>query len=341
MAILDIFNNDAFSLTSMLASVDEIDYLPSGLGAMNIFTPNPVRTETVAIENRNGTLGLIKTTQRGSALEQRVTEKRNLRQFSTTRIAKGDRILASELAFIRGFGEEQQVMMVQQEIARRLSGAMGLESDIELTMENMRLGAIQGKVLDADGSLIIDWFSEFGISEPTAINFALPTSVDGAIRKTCTQIIRTMKRAAKGAWNNGTRIHALCGDAFWDDLVKNPEIRQLFLNRDQSKYVENGGAFDSFDYGGITWENYQGTDDGSTVGIGTDEVKFFPKNAPGAFLEVFSPGEEFSHIGQLGQRLYPLIVRDTKRDHYVDIEAYTYPLHVCTRPAMLQKGIRA
>jgi len=338
MAILDIFNNDAFSLTSMLDTVDQMDYQPSALGDMGIFTPNPVRTETVAIESRDGVLGLIQTSERGSPLEQRGNEKRKIRDFRSSRIAKGDRIMASELAFLRGHGEQEQVVMAQQEVARRLSGPAGIMSDIELTMENMRLGAIQGIVTDKDDSVIYDWFSEFGVAAATEIGFDFANQTEGDFRKTCTQVVRNMKRASKGAWSNGTRVHAMCGDDFWDALVALPEVRATYLNRNEAYYVENGGAFEKVNYGGITWENYQGTDDNSTVAIAATECKFFPVNAPGAFLEVFSPGEQFEHIGQLGQRAYPMIVRDNDRDKYVDVEAYSYPLLVCTRPSMLQSG---
>ncbi len=340
MSIFDIFNNDAFSLASMLDTVDSMDYKPNGLGAMGIFTPRPVRTETVAIESRDGVLGLIQTTQRGSPIEQATQGKRKIRDFRTSRIAKGDRITASELSFVRGHGEEQQVVMLQQELARRLDGPDGLMSDIELTMEHMRLGAIQGIVNDADGSEIYNWFNEFGVTPATEIAFSLSTLGEGDFRGECNKVARAMKRAAKGAWSASARIHALCGDNFWDELTGLAEVRQTYLNRGDSKYVQGGGAFESFVYGGIVWENYQGTDDNSTVAIGTDNVKFFPTNAPGAFLEVFSPGEQFEHIGELGQRAYPLIVRDVQRDAYVDLEAYSYPLLVCTRPAMLQSGKR-
>ena len=340
MSVFDIFNNDAFSLVSMLGTVDEMEYKPSGLSAMGIFTPNPVRTETVAIESRNGVLSLIQTSDRGAPVEQRQNEKRKIRDFRTSRLAKGDKITASELAFLRGHGEEQQVTMVQEEIARRLSGPTGLMSSLEITMEHQRLGAIQGIVLDADGSEIYNWFTEFGVTPATEIAFNFAAQTEGDLRTECTKIVRAMKRAAKGAWNNGSGVHALCGDAFWDELVALPEVRQIYLNRGESKYVQNGGAFESFTYGGILWENYQGTDDNTTVAIPTDEAKFFPTNAPGAFLEVFSPGEQFEHIGQLGQRAYPMIVRDEKRDMYAEIELYSYPLLVCTRPAMLQSGRR-
>jgi len=341
MATLDIFNQDAFKLTSMLQAIREVDYLPQRLGQMGIFTPNPVRTETVAIEKLGETLALIKTSKRGAPMEQRDTEKRTIRDFRTVRIAKSDRIMASELAGIRAFGTESELMQVQAEVARRLSGPGGLENDVELTLENMRLGAIQGIVYDSDASVIINWYDEFSVTQPTEFDFDLDnaTPASGVVRKKCNQVVRRMMQTAKGVWTTSTRVHALCGDNFWDDLTAHPEVRETYLNTQQAADLRTGNAYEMFNYGGITWENYRGTDDGS-VGIGTDKAKFFPVNAPGAFLEVFSPGERFEHIGQLGERLYPMIVPDRDRDMYADIEVYSYPLHVCTRPLMLQSARR-
>ena len=342
MATLDVFRQDAFKLVSMLQAVESVDYQPMRLGEMGIFTPNPVRTALVSIESRDGVLELIQTSLRGADLDQRTTEKREFRDFRTQRIAKGDRIMASELADIRAFGTESEQQQVQNEVARRLMGPAGLQSEIEMTLENMRLGSVLGVVKDADGSTIYDWFSEFGVTQATEIDFDLDnaTPVSGAVRKKCAQVVRQMMRAAKGVFVPGVTIHAMCGDAFWDDLTAHSEVRETYLNTQGAADLRMGTAYEMFNYGGITWENYRGTDDGTTVTIATNEAKFFPVNAPGAFLEVFSPGEQFAHLGQLGQRLYPMIVIDTQRDMYADIEAYSYPLHVCTRPAMLQRGRR-
>jgi hypothetical protein len=342
MATLDIFKQDAFKLQSMLQAIDAVDYRPQRLGDMGIFTPNPVRTEVVSIEKRAGTLALIQTSPRGAPLGQRNTEKRDIRDFRTVRIAESDRIMASELAGIRAFGTESELMQVQAEVARRLMGPVGLESKVELTLENMRLGAIHGVVKDADGSTIYDWFDELGVTQATEIDFDLDNAspASGAVRKKCSEVVRAMMKAAKGVWTPATRVHALCGDAFWDDLTAHSEVRQTYLNTQEASDLRNGNAYEIFNYGGITWENYRGTDDGSTVAVHTDKARFFPVNAPGAFLEVFSPGEQFAHIGQLGQRLYPLIVPDRDRDMYADIESYSYPLHVCTRPLMLQRAKR-
>jgi hypothetical protein len=342
MATLDIFKQDAFRLTSMLQAIREVDYRPMRLGELGIFTPNPVRTETVAIEKLGETLALIQTSERGAPLDQRKTEKRDIRDFRTVRLAEEDTIYSSELANIRAFGTETELMQVQAEIARRLSGPGGLESKIELTLENMRLGAVQGIVKDADGSTIRNWFTEFGVAQPAEIDFDLDNAspASGVVRKKCNEVVRAMIKAAKGVWVPGSYVHALCGDAFWDDLTAHSEVRQTYLNTQQAADLRNGNTYEAFAYGGIVWENYRGTDDGTTVGIDTNSAKFFPVNAPGAFLEVFSPGERFGHIGQLGERIYPMIVPDRDRDMWAKIEVYSYPLHICTRPLMLQRAKR-
>lgn len=342
MATINIFKDDAFSLQSMLMAIDAIDFQPQRLGAMGIFTPNPVRTETVSIEKRDNTLLLIQTSQRGSPLANGTQAKRTLRSFNTVRIAESDRINASELANIRAFGTESELQQVQTEIARRLAGPAGLQSKVELTLENMRLGAVQGIVKDADGSQLFNWFTEMGVTQATEIDFDLDNAspASGVVRKKCNEVVRAMMKAAKGVWTPGTRVHALCGDAFWDDITAHSEVRQTYLNTQQAADLRKGNAYETFNYGGITFENYRGTDDGSTVAIDTDKAKFFPVNAPGAFMEVFSPGEQFEHIGQLGRSLYPLIVPDRDRSMWADVEVYSYPLHICTRPLMLQRARR-
>jgi hypothetical protein len=346
MAMIDIFNNDAFKMVSMLQAIREVDYLPQQLGAMGIFTPNPVRTETVAIEKQGNTLALIKTSERGAPLDQGGKGERNIRDFRTVRIAKGDTITASELANIRAFGTESELMQVQDEVARRMVGPGGLSSQVELTLENMRLGAIQGIVTDADGSVIRNWFTEFGVSQPSEIDFDLDNAnpASGALVKVCDQVVDSMRRAGKGVFTPGTVVLGLCGTAFWRDLIAHTEVRSIY------QFMLQGGFRDGLEgllgrsprveYGGIVFVKYWGTDDGSTVAINTDKCKFLPVNAPGAFLEVFSPGEQFEHIGQLGERLYPLIVPDRDRNMWSKIELYSYPLHVCTRPLMLQRAKR-
>jgi len=140
-----------------------------------------------------------------------------------------------------------------------------------------------------------------------------------------------------------TQVIGLAGDDSWDDLTAHQEVRETYLKGQEAADLRNdvGNAYESLRYGNITWINYRGTDDGSKVTIGTDEVKFFPINAPGAFQAAYSPGEWFDVINTQGQDVYAMTLPDTSgRNAFVDIEVYSYPLFICTRPKMLQRGKR-
>lgn len=343
MAHMDIFKSSAFSMVSLTEALNNAPFQPSFLRDLNIFAPRPVRTTTVSVEERNGTLSLIQTSERGAPLAEADVEKRKLRDFRTVRIAKHDRIMADSLQNIRAFGSETELSQVIDEINMRMNGPTGLMRDIELTWENMMLGAIQGVVVDADGSTIYDYFSEFGITPAAEIDFDLDNAspASGAVRKKCTQVVRQMMRAANGGWIPGrTYVMALCGDAFWDDLTAHVEIRQTYLNTMEARDLRQGLAYESFNYGGITWVNYRGTDDGSTVAIHTDKAKFFPVNGNGVFQIAYSPAETFDYVNTPGLPVYALVIPDEKRNAYVDLEVYSYPLPICTRPAMLQSARR-
>lgn len=329
-------------MVEMLDAIERVTYVPQYLGSLGLFTPRPVRTESVAIEDRAGVLSIIPTTPRGAPLPQRTTEKRKIRDFRTIRIAKGDRLNASEIQNIRAFGTETEMMQAQAEVARRLSGPAGLQRDLELTWENMRMGAIQGIVLDADGSTIYNWFDEWSVTAAAEIDFDLDAAspASGVVRKKCNQVVRAMMTAAKGSWAASTRVQALAGNAFWDDLTAHVEVRQTYLNTMMAAELRQGNAYESFMYGGINWTNYRGTDDGTTVAIGTDKTKFFPAGAPGVFDVVYSPAETFDFVNTPGRAAYPMIIPDTDRNMYVDLELYSYPLFICTHPLMLQSARR-
>lgn len=349
MADFNVFTGDAFSAISMLQGIEKIPYKPGFVTGLGIFADNPVTTKGVWIEERDGSLSIIKSTPRGAPLPQRTTEKRAARNFVTPRIAKGDRLNADEIANIRAFGSNTELVMAQNEVARRLSGPTGLISEIEYTWENMALGAVQGIVLDADSSVIYNFFNEFGISQPTEIAFDLAgaqaapeqPNAPGVLRPFIQQqVVRTMIRAAKGAFLPSTQIMALCGDAFYDQLSNHGEVRATYLNWLQAQELRGGNAFEAFPFGGVNWVNYRGSDDASTIAIATDDAKFFPVGAPGVFRRALSPGESFDFVNTPGAPVYPMVIPDLQRNSYVDIEAYSYPLYMCTRPEVLLRGRR-
>lgn len=341
MAGLDVFGSDAFSMFELTSALNKVPHVPRQLGQLPIFTPKPVRTQLVAVEQVDNTLSIIPTTPRGAPPSPAAKDLRSIRDFRTVRIAQRDTIWSSELQGIRQFGNLSELAQVQDETLSRL---VKLRSNVEATHENMRLGAIQGIVYDSDGSTVIrNWFTEFGISQPAEIDFDLDNGspASGAVRKLCNQVVRAIKRAAKGAWVEGqSYVMAVCGDTFFDQLVAHSEIRGTYLNQQQAAELRGpvGAVFESVVYGGIQFVNYRGTDDGTSVAVGTTKAKFFPVAAPGAFEIALSPYEGFDFMNTPGLPWYAMTLPDTKRNQYVEVEVYSYPLPICTRPEMLQSA---
>lgn len=337
MATMDIFRQDAFSMQSLLQALENVDYQPQFLGSLDLFEDEPQRVRAVSIEKRDNELKLIQTTPIGAPLPQLNPDLRSLRMFQTPRIAKGSTLQADDIQGIRAFGTESELQQVQVEIARRLAR---LTADVELTWEHMRLGAIQGVLLDADGSVIYDYFDEFGLTPPDEIEIDFAALSAGELRPIIEGIVRSIRRSAKGAVTTGTRIVALVGDDFWDALVNHEEVRTTYLNYQAAAALREATLYTTFRFAGVDWINYQGTDDNSTVAIATDEAKFFPVNAPGLFKVAWGPAEFLPRVNQPGVPILPLTLPDPSgREAFVTVEVYSYPLFICTRPQALRTAV--
>lgn len=344
MPSLDIFNRDIFSEIALTTAVEKYPYLPTGIGELGIFEDDPIRTTAMAVEQRQGKLVLIPFSERGQAGKQRETEKRQARYFKVPRLMHADTITAQEIQNIREFGTESVLQQVETEVARRLSGPTGLTSNMEFTWEFHRLAAINGQLLDADGSVKYDWFQEFGIKRPNAITFKLGLNADGtavapnSVRPLCNNIVRTMARNSQGAFLPTTQVYALCGDEFWDLLTNHPDVIKTYYNWAAAEELRKGQAFQAMKFGGINWFNYRGSDDATTIAVPTDQVRFFPVGAPGVFKRALAPGETFTWANTPGKQMYVLPIPDRDRNMFWTMEVYSYPLHICTRPEVLQNG---
>ncbi|WP_040610867.1 major capsid protein, partial [Oceaniovalibus guishaninsula] len=120
MATMDIFEGDAFTIVELTRALENIPYKPALLSGSNLFSPRGVRSRTVVIESRDGTLSLIPFSERGSAYEQQIPDRREMRAFVCRQFKKQDVLWASEIQSVRDFGSESATQQVQTEVAYRL-----------------------------------------------------------------------------------------------------------------------------------------------------------------------------------------------------------------------------
>jgi hypothetical protein len=332
---MNIFTQDAFSALSMSAAIQDVETVPGFLGGLGLFTPTPIRTEDFFVEKRGQTLNVIPVTERGSPKPRRGVDRRNVRNFKTVRLAESDRLMASDLQGIRAFGSETELEAVQTEIARR---QLTLDTDLSLTKERHMLSAINGILLDADDSAIYDYYDEFGVVQGGEIDFTW-SSKTGVKSFIAQNVTRPIIRALGGRATPGMEIVALCGDEFFDALQENAEYRATYLQTEAARTLLQDNVFEEIRAWGVRWINYRGTDDNSTVAVGTDKCKIFPRGVPNVFQAVYSPAEGFDFVNTMGQERYSMIVPDpTVANEYADLWVASYVLYICTTPTALLQG---
>ena len=333
MATMDIFETDAFSVIELTRALENIPFKPATLSGSGLFSDRGVRTRTVVIESRDGTLSLIPFSERGSAYEQQVPERRDVRAFVCRQFKKQDVLWASEIQGIRAFGQESETQQIQVEVARRLRR---LRSDAEATFEFHLLNGIQGRVLDPkDGATVIDYFTEFAITPATEVDFDLDNATpgSGALRKRCQALIEDVEDSLGGLSTGAVQLRAECGSAFFADLVAHKEVRETYLNTAAAADLRSRPS-EEVSFGGITFRRYRGN---AAFGVPPDKAHFYPEGVEGLFEIYYAPADTFETVNTLGLPLYARSIPDRDRDEWVRLEIESNPLPICTRPQVLQE----
>lgn len=345
--MLNIFENDAFSVISLTGSLTKIPHVPGRAGELAFAgVGQGVNTYSVAIEQREENLTLIPTSARGGPSPQEQFDGSTLRSIYIPQIKLEDTIPVGMVQGVRVFGTQDELIGAQAVVDRQMRKMMARH---DLTLEHLRLGALKGVVLDADGSELVNLYELFDVEEPPVFYFAPAISAPGtdgnpAIREMGMDIYRYMQRNIKSIWPASARIHAFVGDRFFNALTSSPNfLRSGDGWARAERLLGDNYAFGVFEYGGIFWENYRGTDDaGETdspvVGIHPDDAQFFPVGVPGIFEEYYAPADFLETANTLGLPRYAKIAPDRDFNRFVKLHTQQNPMPICTRPRVLVRG---
>lgn len=348
--ILDIFKNDAFSVTTLQRTVKNTPYIPTMLGQMGLFTPKPIVSKEVLLYEEDGAVRFIPITERGEPDIQQARDQGRLRALSTARISKKDTVRAGELFAVanEAMPEDIRLRSAVQLVNDRTSQ---LRTDMEATKELHRFGAIQGKLTTTrrDGSAyIVNFFTEYGIAEPAAVNINFSTTSEADLMMFFQEnFLQPMLLSLKNRATMGTRIGALCGDGFWGKLMRHAAVREYY-NIQQSGAQRALGApgtntgsnlWSFVHFAGIDWWHFRGST-GGEIAVPTNEALMFPIGAQDVFNVYWSPGETLFDSNEPGQPEYLYVQPDTRDQmpEFVDIVLRAYPLYACIYPQCLMKA---
>ncbi len=349
--IFDIFRNDAFSYTSLQRVADNAPFVPQMLGEMQVFESKPIDTRQVLIYEKDGGFAIIPITEIGAPDVQQVRRAGRMYGLETVRLSKKDTVRASELTGLANMAlaEPIRVRTAAELVAERTAQ---LKTDMEATKEYHRIAALQGKLLDADGSLVYNYFSQFNVPEPAVVEIDFASNAlgeDEALMYFQETFFVPMRLALQSRWMPNTRIGALVGDQMWGKLMRNKAFRELYKLMLQTKQIANemnplakNNNWETVYFGGIYWTNYRGST-GGEIEIAPDEATLFPMGAKDVFNVYWGPGETFADATIKGRPEYLYVVPDERpaiADH-VDILMRSYPLYACIFPKALMRAALA
>ena len=215
--MLTIFDDNSFSNVELTDAINIVPNKYGRLQQLNVFPDKPVRTRIVAIERKNGVLNLLPTKPVGAPATLGTVGKRDMLNYSIPHIPYEDVILAADVQGVRRFGSDNELAAVMDLVNEKQIVAADKHY---LTREFHRWGALNGEILDADGSTILDLFEEFDVEEQE-IDFALTTSTTDVAAKV-RQLKRYVETNAMGLMYQG--IHTMCSPGFFDALFGHPKV---------------------------------------------------------------------------------------------------------------------
>lgn len=341
MALIDAFGGSAFKASSL---ADAINVVPNTYGRvreLGLFRAKALATTTFQIEFKNGVLNLLNTSNRGGhggTLGR--SPKRNIRNYSVLHIEHDEFIYADDIQDVRAFGSENQLQSLTDLMNDKLETLAG---KFDITEEWHLVNAIQGKLVDADGTTLFNGFTDFSVTEKS-VNFDFANAgADMGLK--LTEVVRHMEDNLLG--ESMTGVHALVGSTWFDSFVTHASIKEAYKYYASVQEPLREDVRRRFVHKGVVIEEYRGTAtylnaDNTTTSrsfIAANKARFFPTGTRQTFQSFYGPADFVSAANKPGQRLSVKMLPDPSgKDKFVGVHAQTNPFWLCTRPALLVEG---
>jgi hypothetical protein len=331
--MVDPFSSDAFTAATL---TDSINILPNQYGLLakkNLFPDRGVPTRAIIIEEKDGVLTLLQTQPLGSPGDYNKGGKRRVRTFHIPHIPLEDALMPQDYAGIRAFGSASALSQLVDIVNNKLQE---IKNKHDITREFHRMGALKGIILDADGTVIYNLFTEFGITQKE-VDFHLDVSTTN-VRNLCMSVNRHIEQNLKGEVMTNTEC--LCSPDFFDALVAHESVEKVFAGYQEAVDKLGGDPRKGFKFGGITFEEYNGSVPNASGTlkklIEDGEAHCYPLGTMNTFSTYNAPADFLETVNTIGQ---PYYVKTKPRDFNrgMDFHSQSNPLAMCKRPAVLVK----
>lgn len=330
MSMIDFTNNDAFSLTSLTAAINDQKQAPGMLNNSGLFQEEGITTTSVEIEKEAGTIMLVPSAQRGAPGKPFGADKRTMTNFNTLHLPGEATIMADEVQNVRAFGSESAEQMIQTVINKRVAK---MRRSIDATIEHLKVGALRGNILDSDGStLLLNVYTAFGLTQTEF--FMNIVSDTQSISDKCRALKDTIEDELDGMpWDGGVRVY--CGRTFYNNLVSHPLVEAAYERWNAGQFLRGEGNQDNFTFGEIEFVKYRGQVGGSRF-LADGDAYAVATGAPDLFIGRYAPANYADTVNTTGLPYYANS-EALPMNKGVALEAQSNPLFLCTRPQSVIK----
>lgn len=313
---------DYFNAAELTAAINAAPFTPGILSAAKLFGESGVKTTRVIIEQENGSLSIVPAAPRGAPPQTRKPATSNLVELDLVHLPVRASVMAHQVQDQRAVGtvDLETVERVQK---RTVAGMRG---DLELTLEYHRFGALAGKILDYDGSTLLDVYAAFGVTQQSVpFNIASATSAIKVLNKVI-EAERKSVDALTGA--NASGFTAYCSRAFVDNLRNHDSFYKLLeiLQLDEARTGE------LFKLSRTTFVEVP--DAGEIEFVAEGEAILVPQGIKDLCISRFGPGDYVDEVNQTG---LPISVKTEPMpfNRGIALEAQMNAISVPTRPAAI------
>lgn len=217
-----------------------------------------------------------------------------------------------------------------------------------ITMEHARVQALKGDVYAPNGTVDINWYTEFGVTQKS-VDFDLGTATTDTIAKS-EEVIAHMQDNLLSGEMVGQNV-VLCSPTFFAKLIKQDKTVEAYTYysatnqtnnyqplRDRMTYNRDA-RMRHFEHGGLTFIEYRGSfkdREGNVLPlIEADTAYAAPLDVADMYKTIYGPAHRLSTVNTIGEEQY--IFERLIGDKRWDFESESNFLNMVNRPGAIVK----
>lgn len=321
---MPLSSNSVFGVRPMTEAINKLPATPSIIRELGIFKPKYHSTTFVRLGEKNRKLNLVPAVPRGTPGEPVEAEYNHIGNFDMLHLPKHDVVLADDVQNLAAWGSDNKPAAVADLVNEKLAD---MKADIEHTREHLMFGALQGKILNADGTELVDIYRRFGLNRhKAAFSAAAAANITVELEK-----LKSYGRSKR----NGEHVSGwicLCSSELFEAIISHKSMVDIYLRYQEAKAYREG--FDGhFETAGVEFVLYD-EEFASKAKIKAKQGIILPKGAQNTFFEHFAPANMNSAANA---RARPYYASREKFGHEGgwDLKAQSNPLPLVHRPELV------